>query len=156
MQKLAALGARGLAGVAAALIVGACVVAEKKTPADTVVVAVPGKSTPAPRAQTAPAPAAATPSATGSTTPSGGTGTLAVKNASFDSVNVEVRIGANQDCGQNQAFGTRELRRGETWTITTDQDVCWRRDADPSRPGGAWTAWNRQSVRKGEAHNATL
>ncbi|MDQ6887877.1 MAG: hypothetical protein M3068_11375 [Gemmatimonadota bacterium] len=153
MQRLAALGTRGLASLAAALIVGACVVAEKKPAADTVVVAVPGKTTPAPRVQ--PAPAAAVAPSSGNT-PSGGTGTLALKDASFDSVNVEVRIGANPDCGQNQPFGTRELRRGETWTITTDQDVCWRREADPARPGGAWTAWNRQSVRKGDAHNATL
>jgi hypothetical protein len=85
-----------------------------------------------------------------------GTGTLTLKNQDFASVNVEVRLGKNADCGQNAAFGTRQLKQGETWTITTGQDVCWRRDANPVNPNGQWTGWNRQAVAKGTTHEANL
>lgn len=87
---------------------------------------------------------------------SAGTGTMNLRNPSYDSVTVEVRLGASTDCAQNAAFGTRQLRKGDTWTITTTEAVCWRRDANPAAPTGAFTSWNRQAVGKGTTHEATL
>lgn len=83
-------------------------------------------------------------------------GTLHLRNPNFGNVNVEVRIGANADCNQNAAFGTRQLQRGAAWTITANQDVCWRRDANPDAPNGTWGSWNRQAIGKGTTHEATL
>jgi hypothetical protein len=107
-----------------------------------------------------PAPAAPRPSTPRDTTSSGtdsaGTGTLTLRNPDFATVNVEVRLGKNADCNQNAAFGTRQMRQGESWTITTGQDVCWRRDANPVQPNGQWTGWNRQAIAKGTSHEAKL
>lgn len=105
----------------------------------------------------APAPAARTPAPAPAPAPAADTvGTINLRNPNFASVNVEVRIGANSDCAANPSFGSRQLQRGATWTITANSDVCWRRDANPDAPNGTWTSWNRQSVTKGTVHEATL
>ena len=119
----------------------ACVAQSNKT--DTLVIKEQSKSPPA--TKTPPA-----------TPPADTVGTLNLRNPNFASVNVEVRIGANADCGANPSFGSRQLQRGGAWTITANNDVCWRRDANPDAPNGTWTSWNRQSVTKGTTHEATL
>ena len=85
-----------------------------------------------------------------------GSGTLNLRNANFANVNVEVRVGANADCAQNAVFGARQLQRGATWTISANQDVCWRRDVNPDAPNGMWTPWNRQAITPNSTHDATL
>lgn len=132
-----------LFSVAALASLGACVAESGKT--DTLVIQQAAKQ---PAAKTR-APAAPDPAPTGS-------GTMHLRNPNHDSVNVEVRLGANSDCALNAPFGSRQLKKGDTWTITTDQDVCWRRDANPAAPNGTWTAWNRQSVGKGTTHETSL
>jgi hypothetical protein len=143
--------APSLAG-AAIVALAACEMTDRGSRVDTLVVQQPstgGTRSPAPRPST---PRDSSASGTDST----GTGTLTLKNQDFAAVNVEVRLGKNSDCNQNAAFGTRQLKQGETWTITTGQDVCWRRDANPAQPNGQWTAWNRQAVAKGTSHQANL
>jgi hypothetical protein len=142
-----------LAVAALLAALGACEVSRSKV--DTLVVQQQPSSggTRAPSTPRTTTPRDTTSSSSGDTT---GTGTLTLKNQDFATVNVEVRLGKNADCNQNRAFGTRQLRQGETWTITTGQDVCWRRDANPVQPNGEWTGWNRQSVAKGTSHQANL
>jgi hypothetical protein len=130
-----------LLSVAALASLGGCVAESGKT--DTLIVQQAAKQPPAK-------------TKTPTDTPATGSGTMHLRNPSYDSVTVEVRLGANSDCAQNASFGTRQLRKGDTWTITTDQAVCWRRDANPAAPTGAWSAWNRQAVSKGTTHEATL
>lgn len=132
-----------LFSVAALASLGGCVAESGKT--DTVLVR---EVTRQPVAKTK------TPPATDTSTT--GSGTMHIRNPNFDVVNVEVRLGPNGDCGQNAPFGTRQLRKGDTWTITTDQDVCWRRDLTPNAPTGTWTPWNRQTVGKGTTHETSL
>lgn len=139
---------RSLLPCALLAILGACVAESSKT--DTVVVREPARTQTAPRAK---ATVTETPKVD-TTVP--GSGTLNLRNPNFANMNVEVRIGANSDCAQNAAFGTRQLQRGAAWTITANQDVCWRRDANPDAPNGQWTSWNRQAIAKGTTHEATL
>ena len=130
-------------------VLSACVVEDKKT--DTVVVQPPTPRPSAPRSTPAPS----TPVDRVDTIVAA-TGTLNLRNPNFANVNVEVRIGPNSDCSQNPAFGTRQLQKGATWTITANQDVCWRRDVNPDAPNGAWSPWNRQAVGGGSTHEANL
>ena len=133
-----------LLAVAAIVSLGGCVAESGKT--DTLVVQQqPSKSPPA---------KAKTPTPTD--TAGSGNGTMNIRNPNFDAVNVEVRLGPSGDCSQNTSFGSRQLRKGDVWTITTDQPVCWRRDLTPNAPTGQWTPWNRQTVTKGTTHEASL
>lgn len=145
-----------LAGVALLIALAACEVKDGGSRVDTLVV----RQQPSGGGARTPAPAAPRPSTPRDTTSSGddsaGTGTLTLRNPDFAAVNVEVRLGKNSDCNQNAAFGTRQMRQGETWTITTGQDVCWRRDTNPAQPNGQWTNWNRQAIAKGTSHEAKL
>jgi hypothetical protein len=79
-------------------------------------------------------------------------GTLLLRNATWDSVRVEVRAGTAADCDamSPSAGATRLLRRGRTWTIVTDKAVCWRRESDPAAPTGAWTTWTRRALAPGQ------
>ena len=125
-----------------------CVAEGSRT--DTLVVQPAAKAPAAPRANT-PAPA---PTRTDTVIP--GSGTINLRNPNFANVNVEVRVGPNADCNQNAVFGARQLQRGASWAISSNQDVCWRRDANPDAPNGTWTAWNRQAITAGSSHDATL
>jgi len=132
-----------LVAVAAFASLGGCVAESGKT--DTLIVREAAKQ-PAAKTKT-PAPTDTAPA---------GAGTMNIRNPNFDAVNVEVRLGSNGDCSLNSPFGTRQLRKGDTWTITTDQDICWRRDLTPNAPTGTWTPWNRQTVGKGTTHETSL
>ena len=99
-------------------------------------------------------PAPAEPTATDTVIPA--PGTIIFRHPNFTSVNVEVRVGPNADCNDNVEAGARQLPRGATWSLQTNQDVCWRRDLNPDAPNGQWTSWNRQAITAGSTHDATL
>jgi hypothetical protein len=75
-------------------------------------------------------------------------GTLVLRNARWDSVRVEVRVGATADCDQQPAGATRSLQLGSTWAVAAraGQEVCWRREATPTEPTGAWTSWTARQL----------
>lgn len=127
----------------------ACVAESGKT--DTLVIQPAATQAPAPRPAQPPADTQAKVD-----TVIAGSGTINLRNPNFTNVNVEVRVGPNADCAQNAEFGTRQLQRGATWTISANQDVCWRRDVNPDAPNGMWTPWNRQAITPNSTHEATL
>jgi hypothetical protein len=74
---------------------------------------------------------------------------VTIHNPSWNHVTVEIRVGNGGDCPQNAPYGngTFQLTLGGSLPVTTNgEDVCWRREADPDHPNGAWTDWTRQSV----------
>jgi hypothetical protein len=71
----------------------------------------------------------------------GGTGTLPttaighLANRTWDTVNVEVRRGTEEDCAINAAFETKALDRIELRAVPAPNvDVCYRGDRDPDNP----------------------
>ena len=74
-------------------------------------------------------------------------GTLIIRNVAFDSVRIEVRIGASNNCEMNPMVGVRKLRKGRAWAVKADRGVCWRRELSPgSSAKNAWTDWSRRVV----------
>lgn len=69
------------------------------------------------------------------------TGILVLHNTRWDRVQVDVRVGASQDCEQNSAQGARVLKRDESWAVVSSEIVCWRREAQPGAEPLAWTPW---------------
>jgi hypothetical protein len=73
-------------------------------------------------------------------------GVLHLHNNTWNVVNVEVRVGKFQNCDQNSSQGQRRMPKGDVWTITSSDEVCWRREADPTHPDGRWTVWTHRSM----------
>jgi hypothetical protein len=73
-------------------------------------------------------------------------GQLNLHNDRWDAVQVEVRIGASQDCDSNAVAGIRTLKGGNVWAIVVDQRVCWRREANPGDGSGLWTLWASRAL----------
>lgn len=138
----------GLLCAALLLTTAGCVAESSKT--DTLVIQQQAKT---PTART---PAAKAPAGDTVDTIVPGTGTLVLRNPNFANVTVEARVGPNADCSQNPIFGTRQLQRNASWTISANQDICWRRDANPDAPNGQWSSWNRQAITAGASHEASL
>ncbi len=82
-------------------------------------------------------------------------GRLLINYPGFDSVRVEVRVGEAADCNRNPRAGLRYLKRGRTWSIHTDQTICWRREESPGRQfTGLWTAWKKRKIPPGRSERA--
>ena len=97
--------------------------------------------------------AAAAPAAAGA-----GPGRLTLRNATWDAVTVEVRVGRSEDCASNHLIGRHTLPRARGLTVTADgATVCWRREADPARgAGGPSGAWSARRVGAGDAQTVDL
>lgn len=74
------------------------------------------------------------------------TGILVLRNTRWDRVQVDVRVGASQDCEQNSAQGARVLKRDESWAVVSPEIVCWRREASPGAAPLVWTVWQARLV----------
>ena len=83
-------------------------------------------------------------------------GTLVLRNARWDRVQVEARLGAATDCAANRALGTRALRRGQAWTFVTRTPVCWRRERVPGDVTQGWEEWTRVQVADGAKREVDL
>src|ERR1041385_6722267 len=73
-------------------------------------------------------------------------GIVALKNASWDSVQVEIRIGSGSTCDLYPSLGSRTLKRGESWAIVSTGTVCWRREAMPGAQSLVWTSWQTNAI----------
>ncbi len=98
---------------------------------------------------------AAVPQAAGGS-PDAAPGRLLLRNTSWDSVRVEVRIGAAASCDQSPLLAIRYVLRQRSWSVTADLPVCWRREAEPQAPTGVWTPWQRREVGEGSSEEVAL
>jgi hypothetical protein len=59
-----------------------------------------------------------------------------------------VKAGNQSDCNQKPDNGIYLIPKGESKEISVDTDICWRREADPSRrtdPPTYEAAWNNET-----------
>ena len=73
-------------------------------------------------------------------------GRVVLRNVTWDSVRVEVRVGAAPACDDNSLLGVAMLTRGRAWAIAASDAVCWRREFTPGHMDGLWTAWTRRTA----------
>jgi hypothetical protein len=73
-------------------------------------------------------------------------GTLVLRNAQWDSVRVDARLGSEDACEANPSVGARTLRRGQRWAFVSGRVVCWRRERVPGDARHGWTDWERLRV----------
>jgi len=73
-------------------------------------------------------------------------GIVALRNANWDVVKVEVRLGASSDCDLYPSVAIRTLKRGESWAIVAAGVVCWRREALPGAQQLVWTTWHASAL----------
>ena len=83
-------------------------------------------------------------------------GIVTFRNTTWDSVQVEIRIGTTTSCDLDAALAVRTLRRDEAWAVVADGVVCWRREASPGAPSLSWTAWQSRTVPTSGVDNVTL
>ncbi len=68
-------------------------------------------------------------------------GLIRFRNASFDGVTLEVRVGSSLDAAT--LYGTRKLARGELWEVdTAGSQAWWRRESTPGSNDGRFTDWD--------------
>jgi hypothetical protein len=85
-----------------------------------------------------------------------GQGRLILRNITWESVRVDVRIGKDTNCEMNASAGERVLRRGRVWAISSSLPICWRRELAPGgRATRAWTPWTRRIVPPGRSEKTT-
>jgi len=83
-------------------------------------------------------------------------GTLILRNALWDQVQVEVRVGPSASCDAAAALGVVALGRDQRWAVVSDQIVCWRREQLPGNPTAGWTAWQQAQPAPGAMQSVTL
>jgi SH3-like domain-containing protein len=67
--------------------------------------------------------------------------TLRFKDVAFDAVAVEVRTGPTEDT--SVPYGSRILKKGETWEVSSNLPIYWRRELNPGSNDGRFTPWQR-------------
>lgn len=78
--------------------------------------------------------------------------TVHLINKNWNVVTVEVRKGNNAEPTANPSAGSRLLQRNEDWRISTDDDIWYRRDANPD---GTFTLWTHRPVYPGNPQDYT-
>jgi hypothetical protein len=73
-------------------------------------------------------------------------GQLVLRNGSWNTVQVEVRLGTAASCDLNDSAGIRTLKQGQTWEVVVEGTVCWRRELNPGSGDGQWTSWQSRQV----------
>jgi hypothetical protein len=73
-------------------------------------------------------------------------GVLALRNSTWDRIQVEIRLGPSSQCDLYPSLAVRTLKRGEAWAVVVDQVVCWRREASPGATPLTWTSWQARQV----------
>ena len=73
-------------------------------------------------------------------------GRVVLRNITWDSVRVEVRVGDAPTCDDSSLLGVATLERGHAWGIAASDAVCWRRELTPGHMEGLWTAWTRRTA----------
>lgn len=83
-------------------------------------------------------------------------GTLILRNAQWDLVRVEVRLGRDDNCNAHATTSTHTLRRDKRWAIVSASMICWRREREPGVAERGWTEWQRLRVPPGATLEVVL
>lgn len=84
-------------------------------------------------------------------------GILVLRNTTWDSVRVEMRLGGpSSQCGVQPSLGVKSLKRREAWAVVTDEIVCWRREENPGAESLIWTPWQTRQVPSTGVDNVAL
>lgn len=84
-------------------------------------------------------------------------GILVLSNAQWDSVRVELRVGASTDCAANPPLVVRVLRRNDRWAVVAPGDViCWRLGQASGDAATAWSTWGQARVGSDSVRNVAL
>jgi len=83
-------------------------------------------------------------------------GILVLRNTTWDSVRVEIRLGPSSQCAVSPSQGVKSLKRGEAWAVAVDENVCWRREASPGAESLTWTPWQTRQVPSTGVDNVAL
>jgi hypothetical protein len=76
-------------------------------------------------------------------------GRVVLVNTRADSVRVEVRSGPSAICDQNPSLGVRTIGRDRTWTISSAEHICWRREPQAGTNSGAAQTWTHRALIRG-------
>lgn len=71
-------------------------------------------------------------------------GYVSFRNTSWDVVRLEIRRGKAASCDQGALAGTISLKRGRSWTVRSNEPICWRRETQPGQAHTGWSAWHRE------------
>ncbi|MEO6991710.1 MAG: hypothetical protein ABI346_01650 [Candidatus Baltobacteraceae bacterium] len=70
--------------------------------------------------------------------------TVTFRDASYDKVTIEVRVGSSADPSASIPFGDQTLTKGQSWDVDTGGlIVFWRREATPGSGDGTYTPWQK-------------
>ena len=83
-------------------------------------------------------------------------GVVVIRNSSWPTVQVEIRLGSGSQCDLYAAHAVRTLKQGEAWAVVTDGVVCWRREANPGAQRLQWSAWQSRTVPSAGVDDVTL
>jgi hypothetical protein len=61
-------------------------------------------------------------------------------------VNVQIRQGNDPVPEKNRSLGTVQLNLDQTYDVVGDENVWYRRDANPDNPDGSWTMWTLRVI----------
>ena len=85
-------------------------------------------------------------------------GQITLRNATSDSVRVELRIGDAANCHKNPVASVQLVPPGRSWLIAAIHPICWRRATAGARSGSTaeWMPWHRRVLAVGERRESTL
>lgn len=86
----------------------------------------------------------------------GENGIVILSNTQWDSVRVELRVGASTDCSTNPPLDVLTLRRNQRWAVVTDELICWRREQVPGDTSAGWTVWGQTRTQVDEVRDVIL
>lgn len=72
--------------------------------------------------------------------------TVRVVNTGADSIRVEFRSGRNLNCAQNWLVGVRMVGAAKSWTVRSDEPLCYRYQRNPVDASPVWSPWVRKVV----------
>ena len=85
------------------------------------------------------------------------TARLRLRNASADTLRVEIRIGAGQACVNARSTDARVLPPGRAWVTAANQPICWRQSLAGAAPTTVrWTPWERRALQPAQRAEAAL
>jgi hypothetical protein len=67
--------------------------------------------------------------------------TVKFHDVAYETVTIQVRTGANEE--QSLPYGTHVLKKDESWVVSSNLPILWRRELNPGSNDGKYTPWQR-------------